>query len=197
MTAWVGRTAKAALNLAVLGLVGWIAYRWYVIIPSAIHGAVFTGGSVVAAALVALSTQVFGKFDKLLQDSEKYGAVRTARIYAYVGAVRRRLVWWILAAFVALVGTAGAAYLLKEPSLTGKRWATVVGYVALSTVALAAMRVVSAYLRVDSFRLELFKAIENERIREETIRAMRPTSRIRDFSAEPTLTPVGPRQALK
>ena len=197
MTIWIGRAVKGGLNLAVICLVGWIAHRWYAIIPSALHGAVFTGGSVIAAVLVAFSMQVFSKFDKLLQDFERYGVGQIGSIYTYVGAARQRLVWWMFAAVVGIIAEAGTAYLLKEQSLPDKHWAIVAGYVALSAVMLAAVRVISAYVRVDRFRLELFRELENERLREQTLQAMRRGSLIHDFRHERKRSRAGPRAASK
>ena len=181
MTNSLATGVRLLANAAVLAAAGFVAYRWNDRAPLTVHGAVFAGGSVLAAVLVAFSVQVFAKFDKLLQDSEKFEYLRTAQIYRYVGVIRRRHAIWLVGALFCLFSAAVSAYLVKDGQLADLRSVIVAGYVSLAMVLLAFLRVMSAYLRLDSFRLGLFRAIENEKRRFETLRAMRPSAPIKEI----------------
>jgi len=184
-------TLRWGANLVVLALLGAAAYReWLVFLPQ-VHGAIFTGGSVVGGVLLGFGLQVFGKVDRLLMDWEKYDYAKVERVYKYLGALRRRLVFWLLASFASLVAMAAVAYLLKEststnPSLTVParlvRAGITSGYVGLTIVLLAGIRTVTAYLGLDEFRLSLLKVVAAEESRRTTLEAMRDPRAIAEFT---------------
>lgn len=181
MIRWVATGIRLAIYAAIAAAFGAAAYRWSDVLPLTMHGAVFASGSLLGAIVLTFGGQVFGKFDRLLQDSEQLDYVRTTRVYRYIGAARKRVAFWMLGSLACVLITGSAAYLVKDQELGDLRGAVAVGYAALTIVVLAAIRIVSAYLRIDGFRLALMKTIENERRRSETLRAMRPAAPIREI----------------
>jgi hypothetical protein len=177
----------AFVNIAVLATVGWTAARWYTMLPVAYHGAALTGGSILAGALIAISLQLLGKLDALLRDAAMVITVRTGPIFRYVGKLRRRIVIWVFAALFGLIVAAAGAYVLNQAVPLHVRWTVCTGYVALTVVALSAIRVISAYLRIDGFQLEIRKQMEDEKLRAETVRQMRAASQIKEFPAQTSL----------
>lgn len=184
MFRWIRRLLLVTANLVVVGAVVFLADRYWDVVPAGLHGAIFAGGSVLSAVLLFLGGQIFGKFDKLLQDSEKYEFVRTSRIYGYVGGLRSRLFVWAGAGLLSLFVTAGCAYIIKEKTFSDLSSTIVLGYAALSLVALASIRICSAYLRFDGFRLKLLRLIDAEDKRLVTLREMRKPTVLGTFDSQ-------------
>lgn len=179
----IGALLVAIGNLGVLAMVGAVAWRFADAITPRSHGAVFTGGSVIGGVLLAFGLQVFSKLDRLLTDVEKYDYARVDAIYSYVTRARRRVVVALLVSLVALVAAAAAAYIVKDAENGPVRvFTVVVGYVAVAAVALMAVRIVSGYLSLDRFRLDLIRIVTGEERRLATLREMRDPNAIGKFT---------------
>lgn len=171
--------ATLLYNVVACGLAAYAAYRVFPRVQLAGHAAILGASAALIAILSAIAGQVFGKLDKLLQDSEKYDATRVRRIYAYVHASRRRLVILLFIAAAFGVLNTGLAFLLPrvaEPVETALRYAVAVGYAGVMSILLFAMRLTHAYLSLDRFRLNLFTAIQNEEQRDKALLELRPSA---------------------
>jgi hypothetical protein len=179
-------------TIVIAASAGYAAYVWRDLWPATAHGAVFTAGSLLSAAIIGIGAQVFAKLDRLIEAAERFPYETTSRVYDYVSSARAWLSSWLVGAFVGLMTTAACAYLLKDAAYAvgqithATRLTIAIGYASLLFVLLAAVRVLSAYLGLDHFRKELFRAIEDEKRRADTLRAMRPASAIEPFEIAPT-----------
>lgn len=191
-----------AYNGAFCAAVGALAYRWYGLAPREMHAGVFAASAALSAVLSAISLQVFGKYDKILQDAEKYDVLRVERIYAYVHASRRRLLLFLVAAVVFLIVNTGLAVVLPKGDVVTEiaaHRAVSIGYFGVAGVLLFALRITHAYLRVDGFRLELFRSIQVEDERQQAILELRPSS-VKQFESSneaPQVSAVQPRVASR
>jgi hypothetical protein len=185
----VNSVTRAAIrviaNLAVLGLVAIAASFGLTRLPGIDHGAIFTAGSILSGALITFSLHVFGKFDKLIEQAETAQFIRTEQIYRYIAIVRRRLFGYIVAALIALVYDASIAYIIQhngQPSTI----VLVLGYVALAIVLLTGIRIGSAYLSLDTFRLEVRRRLETEAQRAEILKSLRPVTALPEIPVDRT-----------
>ena len=199
---WAHPVTAIAYNVLVCAAVAVVAYRYYSLADLDVHSGVFAASAALSAVLSAISLQVFGKYDKILQDSEKFDLLRVERIYAYVHASRRRLLLFLVAAVVFLVVNTGIAVVLPKPNVLtaiAARRAFAIGYFGVAGVLLFALRITHAYLQVDGFRLSLFRAIQLEDERQQAILELRPSA-IKQFppASEPQAAQVAqPRAASR
>lgn len=180
----------AAIGYGVLlcGGVGFGAYRLFLILPREWHAALIGASAALMTVVSATALQVFGKYDRLLQDSEKYDLHRMRSVYQFVHGSRRRLTILLFLTAMAGVVNAGIAVLLSKPQALNAstvRILVAVGYGGLALILLFAVRVAHVYLRFDEFRRAIVETIMRDEAREKALLELRPS----------TLTPFPPAKS--
>jgi hypothetical protein len=186
-----GRTAaaiRAALNVLALFTAAVGGTYLHDHLPHGLHAPIFYSTTAIGTAIAGFAWQAFGKLDKLLQDTEKYDIARTTRAYSYVRRLRKRLVLWFWVVVGAAVTDAAiAATLPIRPRLYEPDTLVIIlGYVLLCAIVLGGVRIVTGYLSLDGFRLELLKVMAGEQKRIDALRAMRGDS-LPDVSKAPPM----------
>jgi hypothetical protein len=175
------------LNVTALATVGLAATEWSDAVPLGFHAAVFAGGAFLSSALLFFFSQSFEKLDRVLEDTEQHQRVRTVQAYVYVRGLRSRLVLWLCGTIGALAACVTAAYALKDTAPTHPMPLVVAGYVGIAIAILTAVRVVTAYLSLDDFRLELLRAMDAESKRAAELRALAASANLPDSSTAPPM----------
>ena len=106
------------------------------------------------------------------------------------------MVYWCVAAGIAAVIAAGLPSALKEMEFARLEAGTVtLGYLCLMLILLAGLRTISAYIRLDNFKLQLLKLMKLEEQRRETLKALRPSQIFSDVSQAPPMRVLPARHA--
>lgn len=174
----VHRATTIVSHALVCGGVAFLAFRLFRSWPREWHAGVLGASAALVTILSAVSMQVFGKYDRLLQDAEGYDVLRMRQIYRFLSASRRRLVWLLFVVAGAGIYNAGAAILLPKTDAVSDSAARILasaGYAGITLVLLYAYRIVDVYLAFDGFRREVVEVIMQEKARIERLLEMRPS----------------------
>jgi hypothetical protein len=162
----------------VMGAAGVIAYQ-LAGFPRWVHATLFAIVATAGTVLLAISAWVSSRFDSILADAAKLeDAVRVRGIFHYVAGARRELVVFLWIDALSWLAASGMSFVIfKYDHLTSQQfgWIAAIGYAGAAAVGMYAVRVSRAYLRLDSFRHELFEALAEEKRRVARMRSLAPS----------------------
>jgi hypothetical protein len=190
---------RQGLSLAlVMLLAGWLGYR-FAGDPRWIHATIFSIASTIGVLLMVTSVWVSSRFDAILADTEKRGdTVRMRGVTFYVAQSRRELFVFLWTAVLSWVSAGAMAVLLtRTPPLPhpGVDLVWGIGYACVVAIAAYAIRIGRVYLRLDSFRNELFAALDSEKSRASSLRTLNSKSVAPLTRSSGTIHEEGPRRA--